>query len=47
MGRGFSTNWEKRNACRVLVGNPERKRPLGKPRRRWVYNIKMNLREIG
>jgi hypothetical protein len=42
-----STNGEKRNACRILVGNPEGKRPLGRPRRRWVDNIKMNLREIG
>jgi hypothetical protein len=38
---------EKRNPCRILVGNPEGKRPLGRPRRRWVYNIKMDLREIG
>jgi hypothetical protein len=40
-----STNWgEKRNAYRILVGKPERKRPLGRPRRRWVDNIKMDLR---
>jgi hypothetical protein len=38
---------EKRNACRVLVGKPEGKRLLGRPRRRWEYNIKMDLREIG
>jgi transposase len=38
---------EKRNACRILVGKPEAKRPLGRPRRRWVNNIKMGLREIG
>jgi hypothetical protein len=38
---------EKRNACRILVGKPERKRALGRPRRRWVDNIKMDLREIG
>jgi hypothetical protein len=37
---------EKRNAYRILVGNPEGKRPLGRPRRRWVDNIKMDLREI-
>jgi hypothetical protein len=37
---------EKRNACRILVGKPERKRPLGRPRRRWVVSIKMDLREI-
>jgi hypothetical protein len=34
------------NACRILVGKPEGKRPLGRPRRRWVDNIKMDLREI-
>jgi hypothetical protein len=37
----------KRNAYRVLVGKPEGKRPLGRPRRRWVDNIIMDLREIG
>jgi hypothetical protein len=34
---------EKRNAYRLLVGNPERKSPLGRPRRMWVDNIGMNL----
>jgi hypothetical protein len=38
---------EKRNAYRILVGNAVRKRPLGRPRRRWVNNIKMDLGEIG
>jgi hypothetical protein len=38
---------EKRNTDRILVGKPEEKRPLGRPRRRWVDNIKMDLREIG
>jgi hypothetical protein len=38
---------EKRNAYRILVGNPEGKRPFRRPRRRWVENIKMDLREIG
>jgi hypothetical protein len=38
---------ETRNAHRILVGNPEGKRPLGRPRRRWVDNIKMDLGEIG
>jgi hypothetical protein len=38
---------EKRNAYRILVGKPEGKRPLGRPRRRWVGNIKIDLREIG
>jgi hypothetical protein len=37
---------EKRNAYRLLVGKPEGKRPLGRPRRRWVYNIRMDLREV-
>jgi hypothetical protein len=37
---------EKRNAYRILVGKSEGKRPLGRPRRKWVDNIKMNLREI-
>jgi hypothetical protein len=47
MGRACSTNWDKRNAYRILVGMPEGKRPLGRPRRRWVDNIKMDLKEIG
>jgi hypothetical protein len=34
---------EKRNACRILVGKPEGKRPLGRPRHRWVDNIKTTL----
>jgi hypothetical protein len=38
---------ETRNAYRILVGKPQGKRPLGRPRRRWVENIKMDLREIG
>jgi hypothetical protein len=38
---------EKRNADRILVGNPERKSPQGRPRRTWVDNIKINLRGIG
>jgi hypothetical protein len=36
-----------RNAYRILVGKPEGKRPLGRPTRRWVDNIKMDLSEIG
>jgi hypothetical protein len=47
MGGACSTNWKKRNVCRILVGRPEGKRPLGRPRRRWVDNIKMDLRGIG
>jgi hypothetical protein len=37
---------EKRNAYRILVGKPEGKTPLERPRRRWVDNINMDLREI-
>jgi hypothetical protein len=38
---------EKRNAYRLLVGQPEGKRPLGRQRRRWVVNIRMDLGEVG
>jgi hypothetical protein len=38
---------EKRNVYRLLVGKPEGKRPLGRPRRRWTDNIKMDLLEMG
>jgi hypothetical protein len=38
---------EKRNVYRLLVGKPEGKRRLGRPRRRWIDNIKMDLLEIG
>jgi hypothetical protein len=38
---------ENRSACRVLVGKPEETRPLGRPRSRWEYNIKMDLLEVG
>ena len=38
---------EGRGVRRVLVGKPEGKRPLGRPRRRWEDNIKMNLQEVG
>jgi hypothetical protein len=37
----------KRNAYKILVGEPEGKGPLGRPRRRWMDNIKMDLTEIG
>jgi hypothetical protein len=38
---------EGRGVSRVLVGKPEGKKPLGRPRRRWENNIKMNLQEVG
>jgi hypothetical protein len=38
---------EKRNAYRLLVGTPEGRRPLGRPRRRWLDNIRMDLVEVG
>jgi hypothetical protein len=47
MGRACRTNGENRNAYRILMGKPEGKRPLRRSRRRWVYNVKMNIREIG
>jgi hypothetical protein len=40
-------NEGKRNAYRILLGKAEEKRPLGRPRRRWVDNIKIDVREIG
>jgi hypothetical protein len=48
MGRACSTNGAKINAYRILVGKPEGKRPLGRPRprRRRVDNIKMEIREV-
>jgi hypothetical protein len=47
MGRACSTNGEKRNAYRILVGKPEGKRSLKRLIHWWQDNIKMNLREIG
>jgi hypothetical protein len=38
---------EERDVYRALVGKPERKRPLGRPRRRWEDNIRMDLQEVG
>jgi len=38
---------EERGVYRVLVGKPEGRRPLGRPRRRWVYNIRIDLQEVG
>jgi hypothetical protein len=42
-----STNGEKRNVCRLLVGKPKGKRPLGRPKHRLVDNIKIDLGETG
>jgi hypothetical protein len=47
MGGPCSTKGKKRIAYRLLVGNPEGKRPLRRPRRRWVNNIRMDLGEVG
>jgi hypothetical protein len=47
MGRACSSNGEKRNACMLLVGKPEGKRPVGRPRCKWVDDIKMDLGELG
>ena len=47
MGRACGAYWEDRGVQRVLVGKPEGKRPLGRPRRRWEDNIKMDLQEVG
>jgi hypothetical protein len=38
---------KKRNVYRLLLGKPEGKRPLGRPRRRWVDNTRIDLREVG
>jgi hypothetical protein len=47
MGRAFRIHGERRNAYRILVGKPEVRRRLGRPRRRWEVNIKMDLGETG
>jgi hypothetical protein len=47
MDRACSTNAAKRNAYRIFVGEPEGKRPLGRPRRKRVDNIKIDLTDIG
>jgi hypothetical protein len=46
MGRAYSMRTEKRNSCRILVGKPVGKRPLGRPRRRCEDNIKMDVSDI-
>ena len=47
MGGACSIYGERRGVYRVLVGKPEGKRPLGRPRRRWENNIKIDLQEVG
>jgi len=47
MGGACSTYGEGRSVYRVLVGKSEGKRPLGRPRRRWEDNIKMDIQEVG
>jgi hypothetical protein len=47
MGGACSADGEERGVNRVLVGKPEGKRPLGRPRRRWKDNIRMDLQEVG
>jgi hypothetical protein len=47
MDGACSTNEEKRNAYRLLVGKPEGKGPVGSPRQRWMHNINIDLGEIG
>jgi hypothetical protein len=47
MGRACSTNGDKKNEYRILVGKPEGKSTLGRPRCRWVDNIKVDLEETG
>jgi hypothetical protein len=47
MGGAFSADRDERCVYRVLVGKPEGKRPLGRPRRRWEDNIKMDIQEVG
>jgi hypothetical protein len=47
MGRACRKNWGEEEFIQDVVGKPEEKRSLGRPRRRWVDNIEMDLREIG
>jgi hypothetical protein len=46
VGRAYGTKLVKKNVYMLLVGKPERKGPLGRPRRRWIENKKMDLVEI-
>jgi hypothetical protein len=47
LGGVYNTNREERNSYRLLVGKPKGKRPLGRTRRRWMDNIRMDLGEVG
>jgi hypothetical protein len=47
MGGAYSKHGEMRNAYKILIGQPEGKRPLRRTRRRWEDNFKMDLRDIG
>jgi hypothetical protein len=47
MGRACSAHGERMSACKILVRKSERKIPLGRHKRRWKNNIKMELKEIG
>ena len=47
MGGACSAYGERRDVYKVLVGKPEGKRPLGRPRRRWEDNIKMDIQKVG
>jgi hypothetical protein len=47
MGRACSTNGKKRNTYRLLLANSEKERPRGRPRHKWVDNIKMDLSDSG
>ena len=47
MGLACDAYGERRDVYRILVGKPEGKRPLGRPRRRWEDNVKMDLQEVG
>ena len=46
IGKAYGAYGERRGIYRVLVGKPEGKRPLGRPRHRWENNIKMDLQEV-
>jgi hypothetical protein len=47
MGMHVARMGKKKNACRILVGKPETRRPLGRPRHSWVNNIHIDVTEIG